>query len=229
MFFNKLSKKEKKLDNENRQTEKDTAIKPELSQHVTFGGNSHGKTAEVILHNPEYNYRKVIVNSSGCFENFPGIVQGWWTDYIKGEFDFDTGEIRFQTSFEEYEDGYRCLWEIQPDGRYWEDEDRFGREVASEIILYADLNAKGEFKGPFRIYEIDGRRIVEYNKTSAEKQYKEHTLEERVKAVLEAFLDMVNEKMPDTGSFEPIGLKFRVPDSMYIACVLVQNSNQICG
>ena len=219
MFLNKLSrKKEKEIDEENRQMEKDTAIKPGLSQYVIFGSN----TAGVVLHDPEHNYRKVIVNSSGCFENFPGIVQGKWTDYIKGKFDFDAGEIRFQTSFKEYEDGYRCLWEIQPDGRYWEDEDGFGRESASEIVLYADLNAKGEFKGPFRIYEIDGRRMVE-----SEEQHEEHiTLEERVKAVLKFFLDMVNEKMPDTGSFEQIGVKFRVPNSLFIACVLVKNSYQ---
>ena len=52
----------------------------------------------------------------------------------------------------------------QPDGFYWADEDGFGAENDSEIVLYADLDAKGVFKGPFRIYSIKGRRVEEDEK-----------------------------------------------------------------
>ncbi len=132
-----------------------------LNQDVTFGRNGNGETAEVVLCDSEHNYRKVIVNYDGFFADFPGIVQGRWTRYLKGKFDFDAGRVCFRTSFEKRGDGYRCLWEIQPDGRYWADEDGFGAENDFEIILYADLDARGVFKEPFRIYTIDGRCVKE--------------------------------------------------------------------
>ncbi len=132
---------------------------PGLSQHVTFGRNRGGEIAAVVLNKPEEDYHKVIVNHKGRFENFPGIIQGKWTDYIEGEFDFDIGEIRYRTDFERCGNGYRCLWEIQPDGSYWADDDGFGMENDSEIILYADLDENGNFTTPFRIYKIDGRRV----------------------------------------------------------------------
>ena len=136
-------------------------ITPGLSQYVTFGRNRDGEVAAVVLNKPTEDYHKVIVNNKGRFENFPGIIQGKWTSYIEGKFDFDSGNICFRTSFERWEDGYRCLWEIQPDGRYWADEDGYGAENDSEIILYADLDGNGMFLSPFRIYKIDGRRIEE--------------------------------------------------------------------
>lgn len=134
-------------------------ITPGLSQYVTFGRSRDGEVAAVVLNKPTEDYHKVIVNNKGCFENFPGIIQGKWTSYIEGEFDFDSGNICFRTSFERRENGYRCLWEIQPDGRYWADEDGYGAENDSEIILYADLDGNGNFITPFRIYEIDGKRV----------------------------------------------------------------------
>lgn len=135
---------------------------PGYSQHVTFGRNRDGEVAAVVLNKPDEDYHKIIVNNKGCFENFPGIIQGKWTSYIEGKFDFDSGNICFRTSFQRLKKGgHRCLWEIQPDGRYWADDDGFGMRNDSEIILYADLDENGNFLSPFRIYEIDGRRIEE--------------------------------------------------------------------
>ena len=57
--------------------------------------------------------------------------------------------------------GYRRLWEIQQDGRYWAEEDGFGAENDSEIIPYAGLDSNGVFKGPFCIYSMSGIRIEE--------------------------------------------------------------------
>lgn len=136
-------------------------IKLGLNQYVTFGRNGHGETAEVVLYSQEHNYQKTIIDHEGRFEDFPGIVQGKWIDYLERKFDFDEGQVCYRTSFEKYGEGYRCFWEIQPDGRYWADEDGFGAEDDSEITLYADLDSRGVFKGPFRIYKIDGRRVEE--------------------------------------------------------------------
>lgn len=135
--------------------------KPGLSQWVTFGRNGYGELAEVVLSRPKKNYHKVIINHDGRFESFPGIIQGQWTNSIVGKFDFDAGKIEYRTSFEKHGDGYRCLWEIQPDGRYWADSDGFGVENDEEIVLYADLDSDGNFLSPFRIYKLGSRRIEE--------------------------------------------------------------------
>lgn len=202
------------------------AVKPpvrSLSRYVTFGKNDNGGGAEVILNDPEHNYRKVIVNKDGFFEDFPGIVQGRWTHYLIGKFDFDKGCVCFRTTFETQGDGYRCLWEIQPDGRYWADADGFGAENDSEIILYADLDGRGVFKGPFRIYTINGRR-VEKSDEKTDRPGNRHTLEYMVSDVLSKLLVVLNEKMPDTGNFDPIRFCFDVPDSCYQAYIAVENS-----
>ncbi len=197
--------------------------KPALNQDITFGRNGNGETAEVVLNDPEHNYQKVIVNYDGFFADFPGIVQGGWTRWLKGKFDFDEGRVCFRTSFEKQGDGYRCLWEIQPDGRYWADADGFGAENDSEIILYADLDAKGVFKEPFRVYTIDGRRVEESDE-KADRPGNQHTLEYLVPVILSRLLVLLNEKMPDTGNFKPICFCFDVPDSCYQAHIAIENS-----
>ena len=161
MFFGKMFKNIKK-----KKTE-DYAVPPVrlgLNQHVTYGKNGQGEIAEVILNDPAHNYQKVIVNHDGSFEDFPGIVKGNWTHYLTREYDFDRGKVCYCTQFESHDGAYRCLWENQPDGFYWADEDGFGAENDSEIVLYADLDAKGVFKGPFCIYSIKGRRVEEDEK-----------------------------------------------------------------
>ena len=53
------------------------------------------------------------------------------------------GRVEFCADFEKHEDGHRCLWTIQPEGRYRADEDGFGAENDSEIVLYSDLDKNG--------------------------------------------------------------------------------------
>ncbi len=194
-----------------------------LSRYVTFGRNGNGENAEVVLNDPEHNYQKVLVNYDGFFADFPGIMQGRWTRYLVGKFDFDEGRVCFRTSFERQGDGYRCLWEIQPDGRYWADADGFGAENDSEIILYADLDAKGVFKEPFRIYTINGKRVDESDE-KADRPGNRHTLEYLVSDALSRLFVLLNEKMPDTGNFNPICFCFDVPDSCYQAYIAIENS-----
>ncbi len=197
--------------------------KPILNQYVTFGRNGNGETAEVVLNDPEHNYQKVIVNYDGYFADFPGIVQGRWTRWLKGKFDFDEGRVCFRTSFEKQGDGYRCLWEIQPDGRYWADADGFGAENDSEIVLYADLDFRGVFKEPFRICRINGKRVEESDEKD-DRPKNQYTLEYLVSDALSRLLVLLNEKMPDTGNFKPICFCFDVPDSCYQAHIAIENS-----
>lgn len=52
--------------------------------------------------------------------------------------------IRFRRL--ENNEGFHAVWEIQPDGRYWMDEDGFGMENSIELSLYTDLDNEGIYK-----------------------------------------------------------------------------------
>ena len=80
--------------------------------------------------------------------------------YITVGADLENPCIRFRTSFETNGDGYRCYWELQPDGRYWDDDDGFGAEHDSELILCADMDKNGDFVTPFQIYKIGIRYVI---------------------------------------------------------------------
>jgi len=42
-------------------------------------------------------------------------------------------------------------WTLQPDGRYFEDEDGFGAENCEEITLYSYIDTNGIFTEPFKL------------------------------------------------------------------------------
>ena len=63
--------------------------------------------------------------------------------------------VRFRTDFEMRPDGLvLMIWQVQPDGMYWRDEDGFGITPDEEIRLYALIDGEGRFTGPFRLYNI---------------------------------------------------------------------------
>ena len=83
--------------------------------------------------------------TADAYSNFPGIIQEeFWIKKINmGSLE---PVVRYRSSFESLGNGkYRMLWQIQPDGRYWEDEDGFGAESDEEISLYADIDQDGNF------------------------------------------------------------------------------------
>lgn len=112
----------------------------------------------MVIIDPEGTNHKVIIDEEGYFVDFPGIEQGRWTIYLERPVKFDGSERNeFGVVLLRHEDGFRCFWTIQTDGRYWADDDGFGAEDDFEIILYADMDNKGNFTGPFRIHKIDGK------------------------------------------------------------------------
>lgn len=112
----------------------------------------------MVIVDPEGTNHKVIIDEEGYFVDFPGIEQGRWTIYLERPVKFDGSERNeFGVVLLRHEDGFRCFWTIQTDGRYWADDDGFGAEDDFEIILYADMDNKGNFTGPFRIHKIDGK------------------------------------------------------------------------
>lgn len=55
-------------------------------------------------------------------------------------------QIRFRTDFQRMDNHtIGMVWEIQPDDRYWEDDDGFGGASDLENLLYTYLDDKGNF------------------------------------------------------------------------------------
>ena len=134
---------------------------PYLTQTVVFGMHPYrrkGDDSSVFFVDKTRGIRKMLVDTYGNIQNFPGILQEeFWVKRVTPN--SMEPQICFRTSFEPHEKGWLVLWEIQPDGRYWEDEDGFGAEPDPEVLLYTFVDRNGEFTGPFRIYKLGTRRF----------------------------------------------------------------------
>jgi len=127
-----------------------------FSRSTTFGAHLYrveGERCEVSFVNQKTGESRQIVDNRGNIRNFPGIVKAdGWTKKLTNERCLSP-VVRFRTSFEKWDaTRYIMLWQIQPDGRYWADEDGFGMENDEEIVLYSFIDQNGQFMGPFRIY-----------------------------------------------------------------------------
>lgn len=107
------------------------------------------RPVNIVLKNSndkECNYR-ITSQRGGIFMKFPGVEEGHWREGFEGGL---LPVVFFDLAFSEFYDGISYVqWEIQPDGRYFEDEDGFGAEHFPEIWLYSAMNTKGEFIQPF--------------------------------------------------------------------------------
>ena len=65
---------------------------------------------------------------------------------------------QFGISHKDTENGRILIWTVQPDGRYWADEDGFGMED-DEINLYAYVDDDGNFSSKFRIYGVGKKKF----------------------------------------------------------------------
>ncbi len=135
--------------------------RPPFTRWQTVGDNVFNRIRGYGIENvdfvdPERGIRKVIVDDKGRIANFPGVVDdGWKSEYVYKNLD---PVVKYITRFEPFgSDDYIMIWEIQPDGRYWEDDDGFGGDPDTEIVLYALIDKNGDFKGPFRTYSIGPR------------------------------------------------------------------------
>lgn len=146
MFFKKKSSKKedhKRKDN-----------KPYLNCSFTYGDNA------VVLTDENRN-QITVVDERGNIQNFPGVQdKELWINELKSGDIFP--KVRYRTEFYSCADfTWKMLWEIQPDGRYWEDSDGFGGSSDQEIILYSYFDKRGIFLHEFRVYSIG---IKEYFK-----------------------------------------------------------------
>lgn len=133
---------------------------PHWSVHYTYGMHlyrSANEDSTVYYIDAARGIHKMIVDKFGNIQNFPGfqnvdeLAKLVEPRYLKPL-------IRFRTDFEKRNDRFIMLWQIQPDSRYWGDDDGFGMEGGPEVELYAFLDEKGNFDGPFRLYEVGSQR-----------------------------------------------------------------------
>lgn len=101
----------------------------------------------------------MLVTGNMIIHNFPGIELN---DSCISELDSERylqPSIRFRFSIERRGNGFIVLWTIQPDGRYWEDDDGFGGNNTLEMLLYTFIDDQGNFTGPFRIYRLGSKKF----------------------------------------------------------------------
>lgn len=131
---------------------------PALSQDVTFGEHLYrraGDVAEVIFTHRKEHIRRVLVDNDGMIQDFPGFEDPEGIRcHIKGG-ELPGPQVRFRTNFTKVDgDRFKMVWEVQPDGRYWEDDDGFGGTSDAEVKLYAYIDRQGRFTAPFRLYKV---------------------------------------------------------------------------
>lgn len=147
-----------------------TALRPIKSSEAepftpwyTYGDHmyrSPGESAEVLFSNPKTGEKRLMVDNDGNIKNFPGIEKkDFWVKELSSERCL-WPVVRFRTEFSKYGmNRYIMRWQVQPDGRYWADEDGYGMTIDSEVVLYAFIDKNGDFMGPFRIYSIGGKKV----------------------------------------------------------------------
>lgn len=93
-----------------------------LTGKVTFGRD------EIFFVDKKRRIQKIIVDAAGNIHNFPRIIkEKFWMKYVETPINLNP-RVRYRTSFSFKSDKWLVLWEIQPDGRYWGDDDGFGME-----------------------------------------------------------------------------------------------------
>lgn len=136
-------------------------LKYPFTQWIVYGAEIYGyeKNDPVVeFVNEETKERKMIINWERDIVDFPGIENKDDILPYMGEGSLYP-QVVYGACFQKCENGnYMMLWQVQPDGRFWEDETGFGSTSDVKIILYAFLNREGDFIGPFRIYSIGSQK-----------------------------------------------------------------------
>lgn len=121
---------------------------PELSAWYYSSGNP------VVFTSASGERTKTIVSADGAIVDFPGI-EAWAEQRTRDIFEGKPPEryldygIKFNRCSSEM---FTVYWTVQPDGRYWADEDGFGMTNDEETVLFTHLDGEGRFTGPFRLH-----------------------------------------------------------------------------
>ena len=132
-----------------------------FNHYVTWGDNCYGTPNydrhPVVFDNRRLGVAKTIVDASGNIRDFPGIAHPEVvSQYTRRH---ELGRIHFRSTVKNLHGSWALVWQVEPEGRYWEDDDGFGATSAVEVNLYARLDELGRFVEPFRIFEIGGHDV----------------------------------------------------------------------
>lgn len=117
-------------------------------EQVSNGMGGYHMINVYLLKLDDPTFKRCIVDGRGKIKNFPGVEKGEWLKEL--EFPLNN-KTQFRFWIYAYKDGKASVeWTLQPDGRYFEDEDGFGAENCEEITLYSSLDTNGFFTGPFK-------------------------------------------------------------------------------
>ena len=117
-------------------------------EEVSNGMGGYRMINLLLMNMDDPSFRRCIIDGSGRIQKFPGIKDGEWKKEL--EFPLDH-KVRFAFRIGGFQDGKALVsWTLQPDGRYFEDEDGFGSENCEEITLYSYIDTNGIFTEPFQ-------------------------------------------------------------------------------
>ena len=112
------------------------------------GMGGYGMINVVLLNLDDPSFKRCIVDGIGRIQNFPGVEKG---DWVKNLIFPLSDKTKFRFWISGFREGKATVeWTLQPDGRYFEDEDGFGGEDCDEITLYSSIDTNGMFTEPFR-------------------------------------------------------------------------------
>ena len=140
-----------------------------LNEWVTFGDHLYRKKGDdpSIVFTSASGEKRTIVDYDGNIVGFPGI-DARDMDIITKHLtirDALSPKIRYRTDFERRENGnIIMIWQVQPDGMYWRDEDGYGMTPDEEIRLYSFIDKNGRFTAPFKIYNIGTKQFYVWRK-----------------------------------------------------------------
>ena len=170
------------------------------SQH-TLGFETDYLKDKVVFYNPEKNIRRTIIDNRKICD-FPGIANEELIMPYYEEGKSIPPITRFGYSCEWYDrekPQFIMYWTIQPDGRYYADDDGFGAENQSEIQLYAFMDDEGRFEGPFRIRKIGSTMFMGTDLEEQSRQEREHRKQESADSNLtseQIFQNFKNNSVP---------------------------------
>lgn len=117
-------------------------------EEISNGYGGYKTVNAYLLKIDDPTFRRCIVSQDGLIQNFPGYRDELWQKSL--EIPMRRGEVNFAFWISPYKNGKAAVrWLLQPDGRYFADDDGFGAEKCVEIEMYSSLDENGDFVEPF--------------------------------------------------------------------------------
>lgn len=135
----------------------------DMSVCIDARPTENGSLDRVVLQDDRTGRQTVIVD---CERNIVGLTAEWIDPRYTKDLIFSPcaryRKALYGLHIDTFHDGKAVVsWCIQPDGRYWEDEDGFGGTSDVEIELYSLIDRQGRFCLPFLWFAGESFREIE--------------------------------------------------------------------